>query len=89
MEGFMQPITFLGLALCLFVLYKRARKAKEQPPSTNRQRLKTAHLLWGAVLAWLVISLHLQHLNRALSGEPKAPQSTWERVIFALSDWGI
>jgi hypothetical protein len=62
---------------------------RQRPPSSFKQRFKTAHLLIGALLAWLLISMHLQHLNGALSGEAKAPPSMWERVILALSDWGI
>jgi thiosulfate reductase cytochrome b subunit len=85
----MQAITILGLALCLGVLFQRARKARKQAPSSISWRFKTAHLLFAALLAWLVITMQLQHLNRALSGEPQAPRSTWERLIQTLSDWGI
>ncbi len=85
----MQAITILGLALCLGVLYQRARKARTQPARSLKQRFKTAHLLFAALLAWLVISMHLKHLNRALSGEPQEPRSTWESVVQKLSDWGI
>ena len=85
----MQPITILGLALCLGVLYLRARAARTQPPRSMKQRFKTAHLLWAALLAWLVISIELQHLNRSVNGEPQAPPSAWEQVIRTLSDWGI
>jgi hypothetical protein len=85
----MQPITILGLALCLGVLYVRARKARTQPRGSLRRRFDTAHVLVGAVLVWLVISLHLRHLDHALSGDAQAPLSTWERVVQTLSDWGI
>jgi hypothetical protein len=85
----MQAITLLGLAVCLGVLFLRARKACKQPPSSLKKRFGTARLLIAALLVWLVISLRLQHLNHALSSEPQAPQSTWERVITTLSDWGI
>jgi hypothetical protein len=85
----MQPITILGLGLCLAMLYLRARKARNRAPSGSKRRLKTAHVLLGAVLAWLLISIQLRHLNHSLSGDPQAPQTTWERVIQTLSDWGI
>ena len=85
----MQPVTIFGLAVCLAVLYSRARKAPVRTPGSTKRRFKTAHLLVGALLAWLVISIQLQHLNRALSGEPQAPPSLWERVVQTLSDWGI
>jgi putative copper export protein len=83
----MQAITVLGLMLCLGVLFQRAFKARKQPSRSLSKRFGTARLLLGALLAWLVISLHLQHLNRAMGGEPQASRSTWERVIDALSDW--
>jgi hypothetical protein len=84
-----QAITILGLALCLGVLYQRARKARSQPPRSMKQRFKTAHMLVAALVVWLLISMHLRHLNRALSGEPQQPQSMWESVVQKLSDWGI
>lgn len=85
----MQAVTIVGLALCLGVLYERARKARNQPPSSTKQRLKTAHVLFAALVAWLLISFEVKHMDRALSGEAKAPQSTFERVVRAVSDWGI
>ena len=83
----MQWITLIGLALCLYELYRRARKARNQPASSIKKRFKTAHLLLAALVAWLFISIQLQHLDRALGGEPTAPPSTWERVVQTLSDW--
>lgn len=84
----MAAITFLGLALFVAVLVFRMRAAAKRKPSSARARLKTAHLLIAATVAWLAISLQLAHLNRALSGEPRAPRSTWERVIGAFTEWG-
>ncbi len=83
----MEPITLLGLALCLGVLFQRARKARNQPRSSPKKRFDTAHLLIGALVVWLIINFNLQHLNSAFGGEPPLPASTWERVIRALSDW--
>jgi hypothetical protein len=83
----MQAITVVGLALCLGVLFLRARKARKQGSRSTKQRFDTAHLLLAALLAWLVISMNLRHLDSAVSGEPQAPQSTWERVINTLSEW--
>jgi putative copper export protein len=83
--GLMQAITILGLCLCLGVLFLRARQAPKQPPRSLAQRLGTVHVVVVALLAWLAISFHLQHLNRALSGETQAPQSNWERVTEFFS----
>jgi hypothetical protein len=84
-----QPITILGLALFMVVLFFRARHARKEKPSTFKQRFDTARLLVGALLVWLVISMNLKRLDASLSGEPPAPQSTWERIVRTLSDWGI
>ena len=83
----MQGITILGLALCLAVIYLRARSVRTAAPSTVKQRFKTGHFLLAALLAWLVISLQLQHLNHALSGEEHGERSTWERVVRTVADW--
>jgi capsular polysaccharide biosynthesis protein len=83
---FMQPITILGLALCLGVLFLRAREARNKPASSPKQRFKTAHLLIGVLIVWLVISFNLQHLDKSISGEPQT-QSTWEKVVRTISDW--
>jgi hypothetical protein len=83
---FVQPVTILGLALCLGVLFLRAREARNKPASSLKQRFKTAHLLVAAILVWLVISFNLQHLDQSLSGEPQA-QSTWEKIVRTISDW--
>ena len=85
----MQAITMAGAAACLGVLYFRARKARMQRPSSAKRRFKTAHLLVGALLAWLVINFELQHLSHAIGGEPQAAPSMWERVVRTVSDWGI
>lgn len=81
----MQLVTILGLALCLGILYLRAKAAKTQPPSTTKQRLKTAHVLLIALAVWLVVNFNLQHLNGALSGQPAGEQSTWERIVRLLA----
>ena len=83
----MQAITILGLVLVLGVIFLRARAARNQPASSAKQRFKTVHVLIGAVVVWLVISMNLKRLDVSLSGEPQAPQSTWERVVRTLSDW--
>jgi len=83
----MQAITVVGLALFVFVLYQRARKARTQPRRSLLQRFGTVHVLLAAALAWLFISTQLQHLNRALGGEQPVPASKWERVIEWISDW--
>ena len=80
----MQVITIVGMALCFTVLYYRIRKTRSGPRSGTKRRFKTLHLLLGAILVWLVISMHLRHLTNTLGGEPQAPASTWDRVIETL-----
>ena len=81
----MQFITILGLAMCLGMLYLRAKAAKTQPASSTKQRLKTAHVLLIALAVWLVVNFNLQHLNRAISGQPAGEPSTWERIVRFLA----
>ena len=82
----MQWITILGLALCLGMLYLRAKAAKTRPASSTKQRLKAAHVLLIALAVWLVVSFNLQHLNRALGGQPAGEPSAWERIVRFLAD---
>jgi hypothetical protein len=81
MDEAVQVITILGLALCLGILYLRGKAAKTRPASSTKQRLKTARILLIALAVWLVVSFNLQHLNRALDGQPSDEQSTWERIV--------
>jgi len=83
--GFVQFITILGLALCLGMLYLRVKGAKTRAASSTKQRLKTARVLLVALLVWLVINFNLQHMNRALSGEPVGEPSAWEKVARFLA----
>ena len=82
----MQPVTILGLALCLGVLFLRAREARNKSASSPKQRFKTAHLLLGVLIVWLIVIFNLQHLDQSLSGEPQT-QTTWEMVVRTISDW--
>ena len=85
MDEAVQPVTILGLALCLGMIYLRAKAAKSRPASTTKQRLKTAHVLLIAVAVWLVVNFNLQHLNGALSGQTAGEPSTWERIVRFLA----
>ena len=78
-------VTILGLAVCLGVLYLRAKAAKTSPASSTRQRLKTAHVLLIALAVWLVVNFNLQHWNRALGGQPAGEPSAWERIVRFLA----
>jgi hypothetical protein len=82
----MQPITLLGVLLCFGVLYLRYRsQPRNTPRRTGRQKIKTAKLLAGALLAWMAIGFALQRLNANLDGaDPKA--SLMERVVQFLSN---
>jgi hypothetical protein len=83
----MQPITILGMALCLGLLAYRASKARKKPRSSSKRRFKTAHVLIAVLFVWLLVSLRLDHLNRAMSSDAPVPHSAWERIIQTLSDW--
>ncbi len=85
MDETMQFITILGLAMCLGMLFLRAKAAKTQPASSIKQRLKTAHVLLVALAVWLVVNFNLQHLDRAISGQPAGEPSTWERIVRFLA----
>jgi hypothetical protein len=79
-------VTILGLMVFLGMLYLRAKAAKTRPASSTKQRLKTAHVLLIALAVWLVVSFNLQHLNRALGGEPAGEPSTWERIVRFVAE---
>jgi hypothetical protein len=85
MDEFVQWITILGLAVCLGMLYLRAKSAKTRPASSTKRRLKTARVLLIALAVWLVVSFNLQHLNRALDGRLAGDPSTWERIVRFLA----
>ena len=85
MDEAVQLITILGVALCLGMLYLRGKAASTRPPSSTKQRLKTAHVLLIALALWLVVNFNLQHLNRALGGQPPGEPSTWERIVRFLA----
>lgn len=82
----MQPITVICLALFAGALFLRMGRARGRGASSTKQRFRTAKLLIGALLAWLVISFNLRHLNGSLNGDPQEPESTWERVVRTLHD---
>jgi hypothetical protein len=81
MDETVQLITILGLAVCLGILYRRAKASNTGPASSAKQRLKMAHVLLVALAVWMVVSFNLQHLNGALSGQRTAEQTTWERIV--------
>jgi hypothetical protein len=81
MDDAVQLITILGLAVCLGMLYLRAKGARARRSSSTKQRLKTAHVLLIALAVWLVVNFNLQHLNRALGGQAADEPSTWERIV--------
>jgi len=86
MDEKVQPITILGLVVCLGMLYLRAKAAKTRPASSTKQRLKTAHVLLIALAVWLVVNFNLQHLNRTLDGQPAGEPSTWEKLVRFLAE---
>jgi len=81
----MQPITLVSLVLFCGVLFLRMRAAKGRGPSSTKQRFRTAKLLIGVLLAWLVISFNLRHLSGSISGE-QHDETTWERVVRTMHE---
>lgn len=80
-----QPVTLLGAGLCFGVLYLRYRsQPKDAPRRTPKQKLKTAKLLFAALLAWLALSFTLQHMIGKLDGADREP-SVVERIVAYLS----
>ena len=86
MDEIVQWITILGLAVCLWTLYRRAKAARTRPASSAKQRLKTAHMLLIALAVWLVVHFNLTRLDAALGGQPEGEPSTWERMVRFLAE---
>lgn len=65
----MQPITLLGVLLFVGVLALRYQsQPKNSPPRTRGQKIKTAKILFAALLAWLAVGFSLRRLNSNLDG---------------------
>jgi hypothetical protein len=82
-----QPITILGAALCFLVLFLRYKASAAQQPErrTTKQKLKTAKLLFAALMAWLLISLELRKLDHSLDHSTPYEMSMWDRFVEAVS----
>lgn len=91
----MQPITLLGVALCFLVLFLKyqaqrggaqsAAQLGDQPRRTRSQKLKTAKILWAALLVWMAVGYALQRLNANIDGTAPPP-SLMERVVTLFSN---
>lgn len=80
-----QPVTLLGAALCLAVLYFKYRsQPKDRPRRTPQQKIKTAKVLFAAFLAWMTLSFTLKHMIGKMDGADHEP-SLIERIAFFLS----
>ena len=81
----MQPITFVGAILCFGVLIMRYRsQPKNRPRRTTQQKLKTAKILFAALLVWMGILYSLRRLDANLDGAAPEP-TVMERVVQFLS----
>ena len=79
-----QPITLLGAGLCLGVLYARYRsQPKDGPRRTPKQKIKTAKILFAALLAWMALGYTLQHMIGQIDGADQVP-SLMERIVSSL-----
>ena len=80
-----QPITLITAGIFFLVLYLRYKsRPKNGPPRTKKQQLKTAKLLFAAILAWLAIHYSLQHTIAKMDGVDQEP-SFVERAVAFLS----
>jgi len=72
--------------LCIAVLFLRYKASVNQPERrTRKQKLKTAKLLFAALLAWLAINLELRRLDNSLTHSTAYEMSTWDRIVEMLS----
>jgi hypothetical protein len=80
-----QPITLLGAGLCLTVLFLRYRsRPKDSPRRSSKQKLKTAKVLFAAVVAWMGLYYTLQHMIGNLDQAPAQEPSLMERIVLFL-----
>jgi hypothetical protein len=80
-----QPITVITAGIFFVVLYLRYKsRPKDAPRRTRRQQLKTAKLLFAAILGWLAIHYSLQHTMAKMDGADQEP-SLIERAVAFLS----
>ncbi len=80
-----QPITLITAGIFFVVLYLRYKsRPKDGPPRTRKQQLKTAKLLFAAILGWLAIHYSLQHTMAKMDGADQEP-SFMERAVAFLS----
>jgi hypothetical protein len=78
----MQPITLLGLGLCLGVLYLRYKgQPKDRPARSPKRKLGAVKILVAGFLAWMALSYTLQHMIRNIDGVTAHEPSLMERVV--------
>jgi len=81
-----QPITLLGAGLCLSALFLRYRsRPKDGPRRSRKQKIKTAKILFAALVAWMGIYYTLQHMTGNLDGTVAQAPSLTERIVSYLS----
>ena len=79
-----QPITLLTAGLFFAVLFLRYKsQPKDHPRRTKQQTLKTAKILFAALLAWMAISYSLRHTLAKMDGADYEP-SMMERLVSFL-----
>jgi len=80
-----QPITLLGAALSLSMLYLRYKtRRKGRARSNPRRTIRLAHAIFIALLAWLTASASLSRLNSSFDGA-NPPPTLAERIVAFFS----
>ena len=80
-----QPVTLLSAGVCLWVLVLRYRSTPQNKrKSSLEQKLKTAKILAGALLALLGIMYTMQRMSAKLDGAEHEP-TLMERVVLYFS----
>jgi hypothetical protein len=74
-------VVILLALLGLRIIIRQPQKQKRTPA----QRLRTARMLLGALIALMAIGYRLSQTNRSLHGQTGHQPSVMERIVMSLS----